>query len=65
MKNFQYSGFRLLLTARLSSSLFVLTGSPEADKISREVTEQTPQRPDDGGGQASSVSTCTSLRTNS
>lgn len=42
-------------------SLSHLTGSSEADQIPREVTKQTPQRPDDGRGQAGSVSTCMSL----
>lgn len=35
-----------------------LVGPPEADQISREVPEQTSQCPDDGRGQAGSVSAC-------
>lgn len=44
-----------------SSFLAHFTGSSEADQISREVTKQTPQCPDDGRRQAGTVSTCMSL----
>lgn len=36
------------------------TGSSEANQISGEIAKQTPQRPDDGRGQTSSMSTRTS-----
>lgn len=44
----------------VDSHLTLVSGSAEVNQISREVTEQTPQRADDGGGQASSMSTCMS-----
>lgn len=44
----------------VDSLLTLVSGSAEVNQISREVTEQTPQCADDGGGQASSVSTCMS-----
>lgn len=55
-----FSCFFLSSMPCVDSHLTLVSGSAEVNQISREVTEQTPQRADDGGGQVSSVSTCMS-----
>lgn len=44
--------------------LIYVIGSSEADKVSREIPKQAPQCPDDGWGQAGTVSYCMFLSFN-